>query len=193
MSLAQITEKIKKDAQGEADKILAEARESAAVQLKKSEAECENIRADFKARFDAERPEIFRRREIVAGLDINKMQLQAKRNLIADVYKAALEQLSNLSKDEYLAFCERLLDELGAKEGELQLSADEKYIDKAWVDAYNKKAGAALALSEEKADISGGFILEHDKIIANCSWDMLLQVAQEQKETDVIKRLFPTA
>ena len=193
MSLAQITEKIKKDAQGEADKILAEARENAAVQLKKSEAECESIRADFKARFDAERPEIFRRREIVAGLDINKMQLQAKRNLIADVYKTALEQLSNLSKDEYLAFCERLLDELGAKEGELQLSADEKYIDKAWVDAYNKKAGAALALSEEKADISGGFILEHDKIIANCSWDMLLQVAQEQKETDVIKRLFPTA
>ncbi len=193
MSLAQITEKIKKDAQGEADKILAEAREDSAVQLKKSEAECESIRADFKARFDAERPEIFRRREIVAGLDINKMQLQAKRNLIADVYKAALEQLSNLSKDDYLDFCERLLDELGAKEGELQLSADEKYIDKAWVDAYNKKAGAALVLSEDKADISGGFILEHDKIIANCSWDMLLQVAQEQKETDVIKRLFPTA
>lgn len=193
MSLAQITEKIKKDAQLEADKILAEAKESAAVVTKKAEESCEEIKADFKARFEAERPEIFRRREIVAKLDINKMQLQAKRNLIADVYKTALDQLKSLSKEDYLAFFEKLLESLGAKEGELQLSADEKFIDKAWVDAYNKKAGASLAISDEKADISGGFILEQNRIISNCSLDMLLQVAQEQKETDVIKRLFPTA
>ena len=193
MSLAQITEKIKKDAQNEADAILVQAKEGAAAVLEKSEAECKRIRDDFKARFDAERPEIFRRREIVAKLDINKMQLQAKRNLIADVYKTALDSLCSLSKEDYLAFCEKLLAETGAKEGEIQLSADEKYIDKAWIDAYNKKADASLTLSEEKADISGGFILEQNKIISNCSWDMLLQVAQEQKETDVIKRLFPTA
>ena len=192
MSLAQITEKIKQDAQAEAGKILDAARENADAVSKKAQESCEAIKADFKARFEAERPEIFRRREIVAKLDINKMQLQAKRDLIAEVYKTALEQFKALPKEEYLGFFEKLLDTLGAKEGELQLSADEKYIDKAWVDAYNKKTGATLVLSEEKAAISGGFILEQDRIISNCSLDMLLQVAQEQKETDVIKRLFQT-
>lgn len=193
MSLAQITEKIKRDAQADADLKIKEAQAKAATITKQADEQCAAIKADFKARFDAERPEIFRRREIVAKLDVNKMQLQAKRDLIADVYKEALKQLAEMPKEEYLAFCEKLLESAGAKEGELQISAGEKYIDNAWVDAYNKKAGAKLVLSETKADISGGFLVEQDRIITNCSWDMLLQVAREQQETDVIKRLFPMA
>jgi len=193
MSLAQITEKIIKDARADADVKKKEAEAKAAAVTKQSDEQCEAVRTNFKARFDAERPEIFRRREIVARLDVNKMQLQAKRDLIADVYNEALSQLVDMPKEDYLAFCEKLLESTGAKEGELQISAGEKYIDNAWVDAYNKKAGAKLVLSEEKADIKGGFLLDQDKIITNCSWDMLLQVAHEQQETDVIKRLFPMA
>jgi len=193
MSLAQITEKIKRDAQADADLKIKEAQAKAATITKQSDDQCAAIKADFKARFDAERPEIFRRREIVARLDVNKMMLQAKRDLIADVYADALKQLADMPKEDYLAFCEQLLDATGAKEGELQVSLGEKYIDNAWVDAYNNKAGAKLVLSAEKADIRGGFILEQNKIITNCSWEMLLQVAREQQETDVIKRLFPMA
>jgi len=193
MSLAQITEKIIKDAQADADQKKKEAEAKAAAITKQSDEQCAGIKADFNARFEAERPEIFRRREIVARLDINKMQLQAKRDLIADVYGEALKQLCDMPKEDYLAFCEKLLESTGAKEGELQISFGEKYIDNAWVDAYNKKAGAKLVLSGEKADISGGFLLDQDNIITNCSWDMLLQVAREQQETDVIKRLFPMA
>lgn len=192
MSLAQITEKIKSDAQHEADELIAKAKAQADLATQKASGERDAIKADFERRFGIERPEIFRRREIVAGLDIKKMMLKAKRDLISDVYTQALSKMKNMDKEQYLGFCEKLLDNsVSTKEEEVQVAADEKFIDKAWLDGYNSKHSSKLTLSDKKPDISGGFILANGKTSINCSWDMLLQAAQEKQETDVVERLFP--
>lgn len=194
MSLAQITEKIRNDAQKEADEILSKAKAQADALTAKAEKECGEIQAGFDARFEAERPEIIKRREIVADIDVSKMMLAAKRRLIEDVYSGALDKMKALPKDEYLALCTSLLGEAAkTKEEEVVVGADEKYIDEAWIAAYNAAHGTKLALSAEKADIAGGFILRRDKISVNCSWEMLLKVSQEKQESDVVKRLFPSA
>ena len=81
MSLAQITEKIRNDAQKEADEILSKAKAQAEAITSKAEKECAGIQEGFDERFGAERPEIMKRREIVANIDVSKMMLSAKREL----------------------------------------------------------------------------------------------------------------
>lgn len=191
MSLAQITDKIKNDARLEADEILAKAKAQAEALAKKTAAESAEVQAGFDKRFEAEKPEIFKRREIVANLDVKRMRLQSGRDLIKDVYASALEKMGKLGRDEYLALAENLLNRAVETKNEvLLLSANEKFIDAAWIDAYNKKNKTELSISDEKAEIVGGFILVRGKIRTNCSWDMLLTVEQETNESAVIKRLF---
>ncbi|MBP9975164.1 MAG: hypothetical protein KBE82_02150, partial [Synergistaceae bacterium] len=139
-----------------------------------------------------ERPEIFRRREIVANLDVKKMMLQSSRNLIQDVYDLSLGKMRMIDRDDYVKLCEVLLKcAVTTKKEEIQISREEKYLDQAWLDGFNKENGTELVFSEDKPDIAGGFILTRGKISTNCSWDMLIQIAQEKQESDVVKRLFP--
>lgn len=192
MSLAQITEKIKSDARNEAAKILAKAKSKAAEIAEKAARESSDIKESFAKRFAKEKPEILRRREIVAKLDVKKRMLHSERNLIKDVYDNALDGMKAFDKDDYLEFCEILLDQsVSSKDEEVLVAENEKFIDEAWINAYNEKKKTNLVISKDNIDITGGFILRRGKIRTNCSWDMLIQVAQEKKEFEVVKRLFP--
>lgn len=192
MSLAQITEKIRKDAEREAEEIIAKANAQAEVIRRRASEENDALKSGFERRYEAERPEIFRRREVVAGLDVKKMMLKARRDVINDVYALALEKFKSLGREEYLGFCAVLLNGAVASGKETVLvGTGEKYIDAACVDSYNQKNGCKLTLAEERlSGISGGFILEDGRIGVNCSWEMLLQIAREKYEADIIKRLF---
>ncbi|MDR3320932.1 MAG: V-type ATP synthase subunit E [Synergistaceae bacterium] len=191
MSLAQITEKIERDARAEADKVMLAAREREAEIKREAEAEVKKIGETFGARFDKERPEIFKRREIVARLDVDKLQLGVRRRLIQDVFDAGLERLTKLGQDEYLAYCGRLLKEAVADGDEvMDLSSNEKYIGPEWVEEFNAKNGTKITISPNRQDFSGGFILNRGRVSVNCSWEMLMRAAQEKLEAEVIKRLF---
>ena len=193
MSLAQITEKIRSDAQREADEILAKARARAELIAQRAEEEIDSIKSGFIRRFEVERPEIFRRREIVANLDVKKMMLQSSRDLIQDVYDIALEKMKTMDRDDQIKLCEALLKKaIKTKDEELEVSANEKYLDQAWLDGFNRENGTNLVFSERKPDIAGGFILTRGRISTNCSWDMLIRIAQEKQESDVVKRLVPS-
>jgi V/A-type H+-transporting ATPase subunit E len=191
MSLAQITDKIERDARGEAAKILERARGQEAGIRSETEKEIKHIEASAAERFDNERPEIFKRREIVARLDVNKIRLGAERKLISDVFEEGLLRLKNLGRDEYVSFCERLLKK-GVESGDesVELSRSEKYLDKAWLEAFNKANGFRLTLSERRGDFSGGFVLSQGRIAVNCTWEMLVQAASESMENEVVSRLF---
>jgi V/A-type H+-transporting ATPase subunit E len=192
MSLAQITEKIERDARAEADKVIVAAREREDEVRREAETEIKKIVEAANTRFEKERPEIFKRREIVARLDVSKLQLGVRRRLIQDVFDSGLEQLKKLNKDEYLAFCGRLLKEASEGGDEvLDLSQNEKYLGPEWVEEFNAKNGAKVTISPNRQDFSGGFILNRGRVSVNCSWEMLMRVAQEKLEAEVVKRLFP--
>lgn len=196
MSLAQMTEKIERDARAEAKKILDRAHEQEAQIKSEADAEVKKLDDAARERFDKERPEIFKRREIVAHLDINKLHLGAQRRLIRDVFDGALEKLRGLDRGKYLDFCHGLLKNAvkaanASGEGTITLGKGEKFIDKGWLDAFNNENGTSLNLAEHGGDFSGGFIMNNGRIDINCSWEMLIQAAQEQLETKVVSRLFP--
>ena len=193
MSLAQITEKIENDARAEAQRILERAAEQEAEIKRRAEADVRALEDASRARFEKERPEIFKRREIVAKLDINKMHLDAQRRLINDTFDRALEELKSLDRDKYTSFFKRLLKEaLDTGDEEMELSKKERFIDREWLDKFNSENKTRIKISDRRQDFSGGFVLNNGRICINCSWEMLLmQAAREKLETEVVHRLFP--
>lgn len=191
MSLAQITEKIEKDAKSEAKRILDKAREQEAQIKSETDAEVKKIEESSRVRFEKERPEIFKRREIVARLDVNKLHLDAQRKLIKDVFDGVLAKLRSLDKDKYVSFCSAMLkNAIDTGNETLMLGKDEKHLNKSWLDRFNSEHNTSVTLSPHAGDFSGGFVLENGRIDINCSLEMIVQSAQENLETKVVKRLF---
>ena len=75
MSLAEIKTKIEADARAEAQAILDKARDQADRIRAEVDEQILKIEKTYGDRFAKEQPEILRRREIVAGLDVKKNEL----------------------------------------------------------------------------------------------------------------------
>lgn len=191
MSLADIKNKIQADANAEAEQIIENAKAQADEINKETDSRIQEIKDFYKERFNKEKPEILDRREIVAKLDVGKMELGVKQSLIQNAFEEALKSLTSLSKEKYLGFVEALLDQaVETGQEEILLGESEKKITKEWVNTYNDKKGKKLVLSKDKLPISGGFVLRNGNISTNCSFEMLLNWIREDLEADVVKRLF---
>lgn len=191
MALADIRKKIEQDAAGEAAKLLDEARKQAGVLNADADAEISKSKKYYDGLYAAEAPEVRRRAQIIANLDVKKLRLGAKQELIGRSFDGALTRLCKLVGDKYLAFMEKLLDQaVSSGDEELLVAAGEKRIDQAWLDKYNASRGKKLTLSAEKADIKGGFVLRKGRISTNCSLETLIHWLKDELESDVVKRLF---
>lgn len=191
MSLAEIKTKIEADARAEAQAILEKARTQAGAVQAEAEEDIKKIEKTYNDRFTAEKPEILRRREIVAALDVKKIELGVKQDAISRAFDGAVEQLKALPAEKAAAFIENLLNKAVQTGKETLFVAEgEKLITKEWLDDYNKRKKTSLLLADEPRDISGGFILAEGGIETNCSWDMLVRWIRDDIEADVVQRLF---
>ena len=140
MSLAQLTEKIKNDAYREAEEVLAKARSKASEIIEHANKENAAVKESFEKRFEEEMPKIFKRREIVANIDVKKRKLLSKRTLIQDVFDEALNKMKAFNKEDYLELCNSLLKKsVVTGDEEVLIGENEKFVDEAWINAYNKK------------------------------------------------------
>lgn len=193
MSLAQIKDRIESDAKREVEQITEKFRTHIQTVRTRATEEIALMDESTKGRINKEKPEIFKRRRIVVDLDVKRLLLGAKRHLIQDVFDSALVKLQNLESVPYLQFCEKLLlQAIETGEEEIRVSKEEKYLDEKWLDDFNAKHGKRIVFSTEKLSIAGGFLLSKGRIHVNCSWDSLIQVMQENREAEVVKRLFPS-
>jgi V/A-type H+-transporting ATPase subunit E len=191
MSLADIKVKIEADAKLEAEKILEVAKVKADEVRKAAEAEVSKIESSYSDRFSAEKPEVLKRREIVANLDVKKIMLGARQDLISHACDGALHEMANLPAERYVDFCEKLLEKaVDTGKETLFVSAKEKNLNEEWLNKYNEKHKTSLTFDKATSPISGGFILRKGEIDTNCSFDMLIKWVREDIEADVAKRLF---
>ena len=191
MSLADIKVKIETDDRKEAGAILEKARTEAHQILADADSEKEQIAREYRERLDTDRPEILRRREIVAQLDVKKINLDARRTLIEEAFEGACGYLAGLSKEEYATFAETLLKSAVSTGKECVLvGADESVLNQSWLDSYNEREGTHLTLSREKAKTDAGFVVRNGRVDINCSFRMLVDWLREELETDVVSRLF---
>ena len=191
MSLAEIKAKIESEAKSESQRILDAAREDIVAIQKKTNGEIAKIESQYAERLKREEPEILRRREIVAHLDVQKIELGVKQELIADAFVQALKTLQNLPQGKYLDFVKGLLRKASVSgKGELIIGNNEKYITEQWLSTYNQENKSELTLGKNRIAISGGFVLRQGDVDTNCSWDMLLRWIHDDIEANVVSRLF---
>ncbi|MCX7827877.1 MAG: V-type ATP synthase subunit E family protein [Thermanaerothrix sp.] len=192
MALADIKAKIEADAKEQAEAILRRAREQAEEIRREAQREAEEIRRSFDEKFAKEAPEISKRREAVARLDVEKEMLNAKRRLISMVFDEAFKAMSSMDKTKKEALIEKLL--LSAVEDgdeTVVVGPSEDLITEQWLEEFNSKHQKSLKLSPQRdPSVKGGFLLERGRVVTNCTWDMLLKVFQEDRESEVVRQLF---
>ncbi|MBQ9903730.1 MAG: V-type ATP synthase subunit E [Synergistaceae bacterium] len=191
MALADIKAKIKAESQAQIKALEAENDEKVREISRKVNAEIKEVQDSYAARLGREEPEVLRRREIVAELDAKRVDLGVRQQLLGEAFAAALKQMTEMAPDKYVKFADKLMAQAVSTGKEVVLvGKNEKNLDQRWLDGYNASHGTSLTLSGEKLPISGGFVLRNDRIDTNCSWDMLVEDARADIESEVVKRLF---
>lgn len=189
MALENITNKILNDAKLDAEAILKEAKDKVSAIENEANIECEKIKNDFATRFKDEEAEIYKKTAIVGKLDIAKIQLQGRRDLIAATNALALQKLQSLSESDYISFVVKLLDKIDS-DGTIMLGNNEKYLTSAWLSNYCEQKGKNINISEQKGNFNGGFVFHTENKAYDLSFEMLLKNYNEKCESTVVKHLF---
>lgn len=188
MSIESITKRIEDEAKAYAEERRAEAEGLKKEILADAQTKADRIKADAKERADKESELLAERRESVAGLESRKMVLEAKQEIIRESFEKALDKLVDLDEADYIKFIENQLNAFGKEGGEVLLNAEDK---KKYGDKLAKLLSGGLKLSEEAANIRGGFILRQGDISINCSLEKLLEDKKEEMVGEIAAKLFP--
>lgn len=187
--LEKILEHIKNEATGKADEMLRLAKEEAEriVDAEKKEA---SLRADqIKRQSELDVTSTRNRIQSAGDLKEKRMILEAKQKEIDEVFTATMEHLSNLDDAAYFAIIERMIARYSdGMEGTIRFNAK----DLARVPESTKKVikDNLLTISDQPAQIDGGFVLVYKDIEENCSFDALISASREDLQDKIGRILF---
>ncbi|MDD6212419.1 MAG: V-type ATP synthase subunit E [Clostridiales bacterium] len=186
MSIEKITARILQDARSDADALKKGAEEEAAAAMETARMKAGNLEMEMAARAKKDAAVLLERKNSVAELEARKMRLAAKQELIEESFAKAMEELNALPDSEYKAF---LLAHMAPyHEGEVILNArDKKRLGRELAEAL-KDSG--LTVSEDTADIQGGFILRQGNVSMNGSLEAILDGQKKQITAEIAKVLF---
>lgn len=185
------------DAEEEKQKILAEAKNKAKEIIDAANRKADEIKKDLHERA-CEKAEDYKRRKIsMAELDFKKEILTAKQKFINDAFDNALLFLKNMDRVKYIQYLRNSIIEAVDK-GDEQIivnSNDKNIISLEFLKDINvflnsRGINANVTLSNETADISGGFIIKSDDVEIDNSFDTLIQNLREDLEMQVAQILF---
>lgn len=195
MKAEQVVEKILSQAHQEAESILSEARSKieARKESLRSEMEAFAKETETKAREQAEDKQS--RMLAAARMDLQKKVLSAKVELLEEMFTKARRRINELPDDRYFDLMSRLMTEaVQTGDEEVIVGRGEKRLDYNFLKQVNKKLGPGfkgnLRMSNEKADIEGGFILRRGKVQINCSTNVLIDQVRERMEAELVAELF---
>ena len=187
----KVKNKIEAEAQEEIKSVLAKAEQEAARLKEETITKVDEAKKLYSERFEKERPEVLRRREIVANLDVARIRLGTQQTLIGKSFEEAVSVLASLPNDRYLGFVRKLLEKAVDTGKEVMfVGVGESRITQDWLNDYNAKNNAQLSLSSDRLPIRGGFVLKNERIDTNCSFEMLVKAIRDDIETDVVTKLF---
>ena len=195
MEANQVIEKILADAKAEAEKIITAAKESEADEQNKTDEQL----AEHKKQTQVLAKKAAEAKQLhllsAARMEIAREFLAEKRKILDDVFAQAHEQLLNLSDDQYRQLMTNLvLKAVETGDEEVIVDKNETRIDFEFIKQVNRQLGPGykgnLALSDERRDLGGGFILRRGKIKTNVSFEVLLNQARRELEIELAKEMF---
>ena len=179
----QNAKKIIEDAQIEADKIIEDA-------MNATEIECKEIITKGKEAAKV----IDRIANSSAQQAMRKANLAAQREVIEEVFSAALTKLRSLPDNDYFLVLHRLASKNAEKgDGEIILSEeDKKRMPADFIPKLNEKltGKGTLTLAQDTAVTNGGLILRYGGIEINCTFASLIDGKREQLSDKLNKYIF---
>ncbi len=197
VGIDKITARIEAAAVADAARIEDEARAQSGVIQAQGEAKAQEsywnkVREGVKAAEDRSS-----RLAKAADMEARKSVLASKQKLVSQVFDLAEEKLRAISGDEYVEFLAGQASRAAVSGKEqIVLSAKDKktygskVVSRANARLSEEKETAALTLSDETGDFTGGLILREGNISVNCTIEALMAQAREDMASDAAAELF---
>lgn len=190
--IEKITARILSDAQSEVNATLAKAQAQADEITAGYQAQAEQEYADLTARGKADAEERELHLNSAAQMEVRKLVLAAKQEMLDKAYATALAQLNTLPDDamtNLLAQLARKASTTGKEEVLLSASA-RKSVGQAVVAKANADGGLNLTLSDKAGAFDGGLVLSDGDVEVNCTFDTLVRLTRSETASEVAKVLF---
>lgn len=183
------------------DKIIGSAELTAEDSMKQADLRAEEIKAEAEAyaeklRSAAEKEKAgisasaLSRRTSVAVLEIKKIMLKAKREVLDKAYAQAVERLCNLERDEYASLIAALIEKFAEDGDEVLLNAkDENRVPSEFIAECGRKSGITLK-AVYGGEPEGGVILRNSGCDKNLSVAALVEEAARDRELCLAELLF---
>lgn len=195
--IEKITARLTSDAQAEIDLINAETEAQCSAILEQAQAKAEEVYEKRMARGRAECAARSERMAATADMEQRKATLAFKQEMVGEAFEKAVEAVTGLPAEEYTEFLARLAAKAHVKSGEEMVFSqkDRAGVGEAVVKRANalvKEAGGSgtITLSDETAEIPGGFILRSGSIEVNCAVDTLVLLHRAALSSQVAEILF---
>ncbi|MCI9626037.1 MAG: hypothetical protein HFI90_04565 [Clostridia bacterium] len=178
--LETILSQIHLEAQQKADSILAQAQDEADKIVEQAKRQAEGIAEKARQKAELEAAEQEKRSNSAAQLAAKQSILQEKQALIGTVLAAAKAELLTLPEEEYFGLLRQMVQQYAQPEaGELILSAKDLARMPKSFQKEIKNVQPDLTISEQTADISGGFLLVYGGVEINCGFDALFAAEED--------------
>lgn len=189
--IESITEKIIEDGQKTAKGILAEAKAQSKEKIDEANKKASDYFEKEKIEAEKEKAVIIERKLTVTDLEVRKVILTAKSEVISEVFSKLYKRLLELNDAEYKDFIQKLIENNADNGDAVILNAkDKKRIDNLFIEKIAKNKKIKISISDKTGDFSGGIILENKNIDKNITFETIVKLAREEFETDVNKILF---
>lgn len=179
----EAAERIRLNAERDADAVLDEARRNAAT-----------LRADLLKKAEADAAAVVQRVESQVESAQRSANLAARRRVLDEAFASSESRLCDLPDELTTEFCAKLAAEYRSGDAELVMNRrDSGQIGQAVVDralALSPDKPFSLCLSETPGEFSGGFILRQGNIETNCTYAVLVGGMRDSLEGDVAAILF---
>lgn len=128
--------------------------------------------------------------DVIVELEISKIELHKKRELIDKIFELALEKILKLPKAEYKKIILKNLDDL--RNGDvIILSEKEKGILlKKDIDEIAKKKGIKVSLSSEYNNNIAGIIIDRKSTVLDFNIETELENLKKEMESEILKGLY---
>ncbi len=184
-----IIERILSDATEKANDLLSSAKSQAQEKIDSAKLWVEDYNSTQKKVLDAEVKDIVFRRMTVAELDVRKLLLKARQDVIGAVFDKAYEKLCNLDKNTYLEFVKQLLEDYADDNDEIVLSCDGVLSD-VDVKSLNVFSVKKLTVSKETGDFIGGIMLVGRICDKDLSFKRLVDNKKDDLSAKIVEMLF---
>ncbi|MGL5086578.1 MAG: V-type ATP synthase subunit E [Clostridium sp.] len=193
-NIKNMTSKIVNDAEEKSREILAFAEEEKKKILSKKINIANELKSEIEVKSKIEAKSKKERMISAATLKARNSKLEAKQNVIQDIFSDSIDKLNNLSKDEFLGFVKNAIISLG-KIGEQNLILNKdgmELVDINFINSINESLGenGNITISNETGNFKGGFILEKDGVEMNNTYDALVSSLVDELESKVASTLF---